>query len=47
VHVKLARQNGKVVNAAPEFEDCRRVAAEKSVPLKQVIAAAEAAYLKL
>jgi uncharacterized protein (TIGR00299 family) protein len=45
VHVKVARRNGKVLNAAPEFEDCQRLAAEKSVPLKQVIAAAEAAYL--
>ena len=47
VDVKVARRNGKVVNAAPEFEDCRRLAQEKSVPLKQVIAAAESAYLQL
>jgi hypothetical protein len=46
VQVKLARREGKVVNAAPEFEDCRRLATEKSVPLKQVILAAEAAYLQ-
>jgi hypothetical protein len=45
VQVKVARRDGKVVNAAPEFEDCQRLAVEKSVPLKQVIAAAEAAYL--
>ena len=45
VQVKVARREGKVVNAAPEFDDCQRLAAEKSVPLKQVIAAAEAAYL--
>lgn len=45
VHVKVARREGKVVNAAPEFDDCRRLATEQSVPLKQVIAAAEAAYL--
>lgn len=46
VQVKVARNAGKVVNAAPEFEDCQRLAVEKSVPLKQVIAAAEAAYLR-
>ena len=46
VQVKVARCHGKVVNAAPEFEDCKRLATEKSVPLKQVIAAAEAAYLQ-
>ena len=45
VQVKVARRDGGVVNAAPEFDDCRRLAIEKSVPLKQVIAAAEAAYL--
>ena len=46
VPVKVARREGRVVNAAPEFEDCQRLATEKSVPLKQVIAAAEAAYLQ-
>jgi len=45
VKVKVARREGKVVNVAPEFDDCQRLAAEKSVPLKQVIVAAEAAYL--
>jgi pyridinium-3,5-bisthiocarboxylic acid mononucleotide nickel chelatase len=46
VQVKVARREGKVVNAAPEFEDCQRLAVEKSVPLKQVISAAKAAYLQ-
>jgi len=46
VQVKVARREGKVVNAAPEFNDCQRLAIEKSVPLKQVIVAAEAAYLQ-
>lgn len=44
VKVKVARREGKVVNVAPEFDDCHRLATEKSVPLKQVMAAAEAAY---
>ncbi len=47
VRVKVARRNGKEVNAAPEFDDCRRLAEEESVPLKQVMIAAQAAYLKL
>ena len=46
VKVKVARREGKVVNVAPEFDDCHRLATEKSVPLKQVMAAAEAAYLR-
>ncbi len=46
VRVKVARRNGVVMNAAPEFDDCQRLATEKSVPLKQVINAAKTAYLQ-
>jgi uncharacterized protein (TIGR00299 family) protein len=35
--VKVAEIEGKVVNIAPEYEDCRRVALEKGLPLKQVM----------
>jgi uncharacterized protein (DUF111 family) len=31
---------------APEYDDCQRVAAEKAVPLKQVILAAQFAYMQ-
>lgn len=41
VRMKLARLNGRVLNAAPEYEDCQRLAREKSVPLKQVLADAQ------
>jgi uncharacterized protein (TIGR00299 family) protein len=44
VRMKLASANGKVLNAAPEYEDCRKIAAEKNVPLRQVIAEALLAY---
>ncbi len=44
VRVKVAKRDGRVMNAAPEYEDCRRRAAEKSVPLKEVIRAAQAAF---
>jgi pyridinium-3,5-bisthiocarboxylic acid mononucleotide nickel chelatase len=47
VQVKVARREGKVVNAAPEFDDCHRLATEKSVPLKQVMLAAVAAYFQV
>jgi uncharacterized protein (DUF111 family) len=40
VQVKLGRLGAEVVTAAPEYEDCARLAAEAGVPLKQVYAAA-------
>jgi uncharacterized protein (TIGR00299 family) protein len=46
VRVKVAKQNGKVVNVAPEYDDCQRLAAEKAVPLKQVLTAAQVAFAK-
>jgi pyridinium-3,5-bisthiocarboxylic acid mononucleotide nickel chelatase len=36
VTVKLGKLNGKMVQAAPEFESCKKLAAQKRVPLKQV-----------
>jgi uncharacterized protein (TIGR00299 family) protein len=43
VRVKRGLRNGVVLNAHPEFEDCRQVAEASGVPLKQVMAAALAA----
>ncbi|WP_338863382.1 nickel pincer cofactor biosynthesis protein LarC [Myxococcus stipitatus] len=40
VRVKRGLRNGAVLNAHPEFEDCRRVAEAAQVPVKQVVAAA-------
>lgn len=36
VTVKLGKLNGKVVQVAPEFESCQKLAAQKKVPLRQV-----------
>jgi uncharacterized protein (DUF111 family) len=36
--------NGTVTNYAPEYEDCRRIAAERGVPLKTVMQEALRAY---
>ncbi len=44
VRIKVAKREGKVVNAAPEYDDCQRLASEKSVPLKEVMLAAQTAY---
>jgi uncharacterized protein (TIGR00299 family) protein len=46
VRMKVARLDGQVLNAAPEFDDCRRIAAERNVPLKQVMAEAAFAFEK-
>ena len=43
VRVKVGTLSGEDVNAAPEYEDCARLAREKGVPLKRVLAAAIAA----
>ena len=45
VRFKIARLGDTIVNAAPEFEDCLRIASERSVPVKDVQAAANKAYL--
>jgi hypothetical protein len=42
--IKLAMQDGVVLNAAPEYEDCRQLAVATGVPLKQIYAAVMAAY---
>ncbi len=44
VRIKIASMNGTVTNFAPEYEDCRRIAAEHHVPLKQVMQEAARAY---
>jgi uncharacterized protein (TIGR00299 family) protein len=44
VRMKIANLNGAVANFAPEYEDCRRLAGEHHVPLKQVMQEAMAAW---
>ncbi len=46
VRIKIASMNGSVTNYAPEYEDCRRLAAEHHVPLKTVMQEAARAYLE-
>src|SRR5580698_262293 len=45
VRIKIASMNGTVTNYAPEYEDCRRIAAEHHVPLKTVMQEAAQVYL--
>jgi uncharacterized protein (DUF111 family) len=36
IRFKLARWEGRMVNLSPEYEDCKRLALKKRVPLKEV-----------
>jgi uncharacterized protein (TIGR00299 family) protein len=46
VRMKIANMNGTITNYAPEYEDCRRIAEEKGVPLKSVMQEAIRVYLQ-
>jgi pyridinium-3,5-bisthiocarboxylic acid mononucleotide nickel chelatase len=45
VRMKIASMNGTVTNYSPEYEDCRRLAAEHHVPLRSVMQEAVLLYL--
>jgi uncharacterized protein (TIGR00299 family) protein len=45
IQFKVARRDGRIVNAAPEFEDCVRAAAGHGLPIKDVQALATKAWL--
>jgi uncharacterized protein (DUF111 family) len=44
VRFKLALRGGEVMNAAPEFEDCARLADERGLPVKEIQAQAVRAF---
>ncbi|HEY2027650.1 MAG TPA: nickel insertion protein, partial [Myxococcales bacterium] len=44
IRVKLGRAQGQLVNAQPEFDDCRQAAERSGVPVKEVQAAALSAF---
>src|SRR5438067_4209126 len=46
VRIKIASLAGEVTHYAPEFEDCRRLAEQHQIPLKQVMQQATRAYLE-
>jgi hypothetical protein len=45
VNVKVSFLEGRRINFAPEYEDCRKLAEQKGMPLKEVIAEAASAFL--
>jgi len=44
VRFKIARRNGEILNAAPEFEDCVHLANQHGRPIKEIQAAAIKAF---
>jgi pyridinium-3,5-bisthiocarboxylic acid mononucleotide nickel chelatase len=46
VRMKVSRMNGSLLTATPEYDDCQVIAAERGVPLKEVIAAASFEFQK-
>lgn len=46
VRIKIGSMNGSVTNYAPEYEDCRQIAAERHLPLKAVMQEATRVYLR-
>jgi uncharacterized protein (DUF111 family) len=44
--MKVSRSNGRILNFSPEYEDCRRLAASASVPLKTILQEAAFAFWK-
>ncbi|MBM3300555.1 MAG: DUF111 family protein, partial [Deltaproteobacteria bacterium] len=47
VMFKVAEAAGRIVNATPEYDDCKRLALEHRVPLKEVMERAKAAAISL
>jgi hypothetical protein len=45
IRFKVATRDGRILNAAPEFDDCARAAAERGIPIKDVQAMATKAWL--
>jgi uncharacterized protein (TIGR00299 family) protein len=43
VRVKIAEANNRIINAAPEYQDCRQLAEASGAPLKKIYSAAMAA----
>ena len=46
VRFKIARREGQVVNAVPEYDDCLRIADARGLSVKDVHAQALAAWLQ-
>jgi uncharacterized protein (DUF111 family) len=45
VGVKVSKHGNEILTVTPEYDDCRRIAEEKKVPLKKVIEEAKKQFL--
>ncbi len=46
LRMKVSRLEGEILNFAPEYDDCQKIAREQGVPLKMVLAEANFRYLQ-
>jgi hypothetical protein len=46
IRIKISSRGNEILTATPEYEDCRRIAEEKNIPLKQVMEEARNAYAR-
>jgi hypothetical protein len=46
VGIKVSKRGNEILTVSPEYDDCRRIAEEKNVPLKKVIEEAKKEFLK-
>ena len=46
VRIKVSRQNGRIINYSPEFEDCRRLATRSAIPLRKIWQEATSVFLQ-
>jgi pyridinium-3,5-bisthiocarboxylic acid mononucleotide nickel chelatase len=44
VKIKISKRGDEILTATPEYDDCRRIAEERQVPLKQVMEEARTAF---
>jgi uncharacterized protein (TIGR00299 family) protein len=45
IKVKISKQGNEVLTITPEYEDCRKIAEEKQVPLREIIEEAKRQFL--
>ena len=45
VRIKISKRGDEVLTVTPEYEDCKKIAEEKQVPLKMILEEAKACFL--